>query len=507
MPSLTDKDLGLGEVRAHPALQVRGLRKVYGGTIALGGVDLEIRRGEIHALLGENGAGKTTLVKIVAGVESSDGGTIAVNGKQIETGYGPREIAQEGVAFLHQQTGLIGDLTVAENIAMVAGFGLKRKLIDHAQVRETAKSALNMMGVEIDPDEMVSNLPVSARAIVAIARSLAVNANVLFLDEPTASLNFGEVETLFTILRRLRSEGVSIILISHRLDEVRAICDRVTVLRDGVVVAVGRMSELNDKEIIGMIVGHEIEIIKKKNLTNSITVMRMSGVSGQRIQDLNLTIASGQILGIAGLHGSGHTEIGSILFGQMQINSGEIIFNGEPYAPKNANGAISRGVSYLPADRNGEGSAPDLSLRENLYLNPVLNFFSFLRNKKEIVQATATLIKFDVRPPEPERIFSTLSGGNAQKVVLSRWMEKNPLLIVLNDPTAAVDIGSRHEIYKRLREAADLGVAVVVITSDMEEVEQVCDRAIVIRAGRVAVDLPADKISVLELIRNAYEAA
>ena len=235
-PLTSDKPVSGGQ-GTSPVLQVHGLRKVYGGTVALGGVDFEVAKGEIHALLGENGAGKSTLVKLVAGIEANDGGIIFVNSKEVESNHGPQDIAGHGVAFLHQQTGLVGDLSVGENIALSAGYPTKWKQIDRKKMNEIARQALSRMGVDIDPNETVANLPISAQSIVAIARSLAVNAQVLFLDEPTAVLNFGEVKTLFDILRRLRDSGVSIVMISHRLDEVREVCDRVTVLRDGNVVA------------------------------------------------------------------------------------------------------------------------------------------------------------------------------------------------------------------------------------------------------------------------------
>jgi ribose transport system ATP-binding protein len=222
---------------------------------------------------------------------------------------------------------------------------------------------------------------------------------------------------------------------------------------------------------------------------------------------LDLVFESNQVLGIAGLAGSGHSEIGSILFGQAPFFSGTIVFEGVVYRPESASVAIKRGIAYLPADRNGEAAAPELSLRENLFMNPLSKLFTLIWNKMEMTKAVSILQKFDVRPPESEKIFSTLSGGNAQKVVLSRWMDQNPRIIILNDPTAAVDVGSRREIHKRLREAAESGVSVVIITSDLEEVEQVCDRAVVIRAGQVAADLRGARVTVAEMTRYAYEAA
>ena len=491
-PLTSDKPVS-GEQGTSPVLRVRGLRKVYGGTVALGGVDFEVAKGEIHALLGENGAGKSTLVKLVAGIEANDGGVIFVNNKEVESNHGPQDIAGYGVAFLHQQTGLVGDLSVGENIALSAGYPTKWKQIDRKKMNEIAREALSRMGVDIDPNEAVANLPISAQSIVAIARSLAVNAQVLFLDEPTAVLNFGEVKTLFDILRRL--------------DEVREVCDRVTVLRDGNVVAVGKMSDLNDGEIVEAIIGKSMEKFEKSHAADSTEILALSNIIGQRISGLDLTIEAGQVLGIAGLAGSGHAEIGAMLFGLMPIHGGSMMLHGHPYSPGGPSDAMAKGIAYLPADRNGEAAAVELTLRENLYLNPAYAMLSVIRNAGEILRANELLKSFDVRPAESERVFSTLSGGNAQKVVLARWMNQQPKIIVLNDPTAAVDVGSRREIHRRLREAAAQGMSVVIITSDLEEVEQVCDRAVVIRAGKVAADLRDNQVNINEMTRYAYEAA
>lgn len=507
MSPLTSDEPTSGGQGNSPVLQVCGLRKVYGGTVALGGVDFEVAKGEIHALLGENGAGKSTLVKLVAGIEVNDGGEIFVNNKEIEINHGPQDIAAHGVAFLHQQTGLVGDLSVGENIALSAGYPTKWKQIDRKKMNEIARQALSRMGVDIDPNETVANLPISAQSIIAIARSLAVNAQVLFLDEPTAVLNFGEVMTLFNILRRLRDDGVSIVMISHRLDEVREICDRVTVLRDGNVVAEGKMSELSDGEIVEAIIGKRMEKFEKSHEADSTEILSLSNIIGQRISGLDLKIEAGQVLGIVGLAGSGHAEIGAILFGLMPIHGGSMMLHGYPYNPGGPSDAIAKGVAYLPADRNGEAAAIEMTLRENLYLNPAYATLSVIDNAEEIDRANELLKSFNVRPGDSERVFSTLSGGNAQKVVLARWMNQQPKIVILNDPTAAVDVSSRRELHWRLREAAMQGMSVVIITSDLEEVEQVCDRAVIVRAGRVAADLRDNHVNINEMTRYAYEAA
>ena len=491
---------------ATPVLQVRGLRKVYEGTVALGGVDLNIYGGEVHALLGENGAGKSTLVKLLAGIEHSDGGEIAVAGNALPPHHTPNDVAHAGVAFIHQQFGLVSDMTVAENIALVAGYPKKRGQIDWVQLREAARTAMARMGIDIDPDEPVAHLPVSAQSVVAIARALVQDARLLVLDEPTASLTVEEVDTLFAVLDRLRSEGVAIIYISHRLDEVRRICDRVTILRDGEKVAEKNVADVSDAELIELIIGR-----KPQELVSNFSAAReesivFDSVSGERTKNISLSIQKGEVFGIAGLNGSGHNELGTMLFGLSPVLMGSISLNGSVYAPKDVSDAVKNGMAFVPSDRNGEGAALELNLRENLFLNPEAGAVEWLSNTEERKVAGDILQRFDVRPPNPDAFFSTLSGGNAQKVVLARWITKQPNVIILNDPTAAVDIGARREIHQRLRQAAADGAVVIVISSDMEEIEQVCDRAAVIRAGRIAAVLSHSEITVADLTRYAYES-
>lgn len=493
-------------VTGTSVLQVRGLRKVYEGTVALGGVDLDIAGGEVHALLGENGAGKSTLVKLLAGIEHSDGGTITVAGNQLPSHHTPGDIAGAGVAFIHQQYGLVSDMTVAENIALAAGFPRKRGQIDWAQLRDVARSAMARMGVDIDPDEPVAHLPVSAQSVVAIARALVQDARLLVLDEPTASLTVEEVDTLFTVLARLRSEGVAIIYISHRLDEVRRICDRVTILRDGEKVAERNVADVSDAELVELIIGRKPQELVSTTSTAREDCIVFDGVNGERTRDISLSIQKGEVFGIAGLNGSGHNEIGTMLFGVLSISAGSITVDGAHHAPQSVADAVNNGFAFIPSDRNGEGAAAELNLRENLFLNPVAKSVEWLSNTHERKVASEILQRFDVRPPNPDAFFSTLSGGNAQKVVLARWISQTPRVIILNDPTAAVDIGARREIHQRLREAAAEGAVVIVISSDMEEIEQVCDRAAVVRAGRISAILSHSKITVADLTRYAYES-
>lgn len=490
-----------------PVLRIRGLRKVFGATVALGGVDVDVRAGQIHAILGENGAGKSTLVKVLAGIEPSDGGTIEVGGVPLGHHHHPDDVAAAGVSFIHQQFGLVGSMSVAENIALVAGYPRRWGQIDWRAVDRMATGAIARMGVDIDPRELVANLPVSCQQLVAIARALVLDARLLVLDEPTASLTVSEVDNLFAILRRLRAEGVAIIYISHRLDEVREICDVVTVMRDGRVVADRPMSEVTDTELVELIIGHAAAELTFDATVASEVLITLRGVAGERTRDLTFSITRGEVLGVAGLTGSGHAEIGGLLFGLIPPTAGEMTLGGEPYRPRDVADAICHAITYVPADRNGEAVALELNLQENLNPNPRSRFFARLGTRSERSSASALLHAFDVRPPEPSAVMSTLSGGNAQKVVLARCISQRPSVLILNDPTAAVDVGARREILSRVRAAAAEGTTVVLISSDMEEIAEACDRAVVVRNGTVSAELTRERISVAELTRSAYEPA
>jgi ribose transport system ATP-binding protein len=487
------------------ALAARGIRKVYGGTVALAGADLTVHAGQIHALLGENGAGKSTFVRLLAGIEPTDGGGWEILGQPLAAHASPEDVGRAGVAFIHQQLGLIGDLSIAENVALVAGYPRRHGVIDWEATRNQARDAVARLGVDLDPDELVASLPLSAQAVVAIARALAVDARVLVLDEPTANLTAGEVDTLFTALRRLRDQGVAIVFISHRLDEVRALCDHVTVLRDGHVVGTSALADIDDDGIVELIVGRALESTDRSPAAGDLQpVLQLDQVVAPGVGPLTLDLFAGEATAITGLGGSGHVALGGLLFGLVPVASGQLTLNGEPYLPTSPRAAITAGVASIPLDRNTNGAVAEMDLRENLAINPTVKWWQVLRRGHERDRAGATLRSFDVRPPEPDAAFVTLSGGNAQKVVLARSLTGAPKVVIANEPTAAVDIGARRDIHARLRAAALAGAVVVVVSSDMEEVEQMCDRAIVMRTGVIVAELRGTDVTVANLTRAAY---
>ena len=491
----------MSEVEA-PLLDARELRKAYGGAVALRSASLAVARGEIHALLGENGAGKSTLIKCIAGTPPPDSGTIFVDGHRLADHHGPAAAAAAGLAFIHQESTLIEDLTVAENIAIVEGYPRRWGLINWPAMRRRAHEALDALGVSIDPTRKVAELPIAARTTVAIARALALSAKVLVLDEPTASLGAKDVTALFAALRRISAQGGAIVFVSHRLDEVYDLCDRMTVLRDGANVGTTRPRDLSRRDLVEMICGHDVSFAGKSATgPGSRPVLEARRYEGETVAAFDVSVGAGEIVGFTGLSDAGHYEFGQMLFGLAPVVAGSATLNGEPFAPRSPADAMAAGVGYVPPDRNVEGLAREMSLTENLFLNPdkrsaAMMGSGWLSAARESRAARALLQDFSVRPPIPEAFIATLSGGNAQKVLLARWLSGKARLLVVNDVSVGVDIGAREEIYAAIRSAATAGAAVMIITSDFEEVENLCSRAFVFARGVLRAELRGDEVTI-----------
>ena len=489
---------------APSALSARNLRKVYGGTVALADVDVDINVGEIHGLLGENGAGKSTLVRLIAGLEPADGGSLSLFGSELPSRFSADDIAARGVAFIHQNLGLVEDMSVAENIAMAAGYAKNGPFISWRNTRKRALRALEIMGVDLNPDALVGELPMSLRSITAIGRALMRDVKLLVLDEPTATLGAHEVERLFGILRRLRDQGVAIILITHRLDEIVEITDRVTVLRDGRLAGVARSSEISKDELVRLIIGNDLPPREERTAIAGEMVMRFDNVRAGTVGPLNFEVHAGEVLGITGLTGAGHTYVPLVLFGYEPMRTGSVTYFGDDFRPRNPSDSVNCHLALVPADRYGQGAVVTMDLRENTHINPTQHWATPINRVLEIEETMGLLNDFDVRPRNPLAEFSTLSGGNAQKVVLARCLSSGPKVLVLEEPTAAVDIGARAEIHRRLRQIAATGRAVIVVSSDLEEVEQVCDRALVMERGRIRGELKGQNVTAANLLEVAY---
>ncbi len=484
---------------AQPLLNVRGLTKRFTGTLALDRVDFDVRAGEVHALLGQNGAGKSTLIKILAGVYQADAGAIAWLGHDVDPKHerGP-------IGFIHQDLGLVEWMDVAENIALQTGYPRSRLgLVSWSKAREAARKALAALGVDIDPNAPIASLPAAERSLVAIARALALQSRILVLDEPTAALPERDVERLLDTLRRLRAAGIGIVYVTHRLDEAFRIADRITVLRDGRNVATVPIAGATHDDLVRMIVGRSMsEAFTRPAPPQAQIVLALEGVASQGVGPVDLSVAAGETLGLVGLRGAGHHAIGRAIFGQSPLTSGSARLHGAPFAPRDAADAMSLGVGFISSRRAEESVAANLAVRENLYLNPAASgagVFEFVPRSRENADADEAIARFSIKTASRDAPIATLSGGNQQKVVVARWMLAHARLLVLEEPTIGVDVGAKAEIYRLLSESLNQGMAALLISSDFEEVERICHRALVFSRGRVVRELAGEALSVANL--------
>ncbi len=484
-------------------LAVSSVRKRFGGTVALRDVSFSVAAGEIVALLGENGAGKSTLIKIMAGVFAADAGTLSFRGGALQPA------AKAGsIAFIHQDLGLIPWMTVAENMMLGSRYPRRFGLIDWQASRERARRALAEIGGEIDPDDRVEGLSRTDKSLVAIARALASHAELIVLDEPTASLPQSEVDKLHAVLRRLRERGVGMIYVSHRLDEVYALCDRVVVLRDGIVAATAKTADLDADALVQAIIGrpHDQVFVRPAAPTQLRTVLSFDRVEIGAIGPVELDLGSGEVVGLVGLRGAGQDAIGKALFGVEHVDRGTIMLAGETYRPRDPCDAISKGVLMVAGDRNAESIAQGMSICENMFLNPAAfgrGLLSPRSSASEDSEAEVLGARVRLRPNLPSAAIETLSGGNQQKVVIARWLRIGGKVLVLEDPTAGVDVGAKAEIYRLLNDALTEGLSVLLISTDFEEVTAICHRAYVFRSGRVVAELPESRLSIANLLNAA----
>jgi ribose transport system ATP-binding protein len=464
-----------------------------------------VRPGEIHALLGENGAGKSTLIKILAGVYAPDAGEIRFKGEAVHPGSPSLPIA-----FIHQDLGLVELMTVAENVALLTGYARTNGLIAWKSVRRTALEALRLMGSEIDPEANVQTLSASDRSIVAIGRALAVRAEVLVLDEPTAALTEHDVARLLDVLRRLRTQGVGIVYVTHRLDEVFRVADRVTVLRDGKRIATSAVAATTPAELVRSIVGRApSEVFVKPPPPSAQPLLQVDALAVSGVGPVSFRVMAGEILALVGLRGAGHDVIGRAIFGDVAATSGSFGLAGRPVRASNPARAMRERIGFVSSKRAAENLAVTLTVRENLYINPLATgkrVWSVVGPRAERQAAADVLRRFSVRPRDPERTIGTLSGGNQQKIVLARWLEARSALLVLEEPTIGVDVGAKADIYVALQAALDRGMAALLISSDFEEVAGIAHRALVFNRGQVVAEIAGSHLSVRALIGLASGA-
>ncbi|GGX19028.1 sugar ABC transporter ATP-binding protein [Streptomyces lomondensis] len=483
-------------------MSIRGLRKRFGGTLALADVDLDIRAGSVLALLGHNGAGKSTLIKILAGVHRADEGEVTVAGHPLGT-----DAAGAEMSFIHQDLGLVEWMTVAENIALGTGYPRTGGLVSWRQVRRRAVEALDIVAGHLDPDAPVADLTRAERSLVALARALSTRARLIVLDEPTASLPAADCARLFDVLHTLRDRGHGIIYVSHRLDEVFQVADSFAVLRDGRLISQGRLADHGPDRIVHDIVGREPESHRpQRGQGDGATVLRLTGVTTHGAGPVDLDLRAGEVLGMVGLTGAGHMDLGRALAGAGTLLDGEVLLDGAPYRPRSVTEAVDAGIGFVTSNRQEEGCALELTVRENFLANPRADSRSPWRwnsPRRERAEAAALIERFGVRPADSEAPIATLSGGNQQKVMIGRWLRIGRRVVILEEPTAGVDVGAKAEIYRLLDEALAQGLAVLLISSDFEEVADVCHRALVFARGTVTAELAGVSLTVTELTHAA----
>ena len=491
-------------VSSTPLLELRDLCKSFGETFAVDHVSLTSERGQILALLGENGAGKSTVIKLLAGIYQPDHGSMRLNGQPIN------HHRDSQIAFIHQDHGLVDTMTIAENIALVRGYDKMLGLIDWRSTGQIAERALQHVGLSIDPAVIVSELSRTERSLVAIARALAMNVDLLVLDEPTASLPAADVERLFEVLHHLRERGVGMIYVTHRIDEVFRIADRVAVMRDGRLVTVQNVSQTSMKELVNAIVGRPLSaVFIRAPKPSSEPILDFRAVQLGHLKPASFSVMAGELIGLTGLRGAGHELLGRALAGILPCAGGEIRIHGRRVLLASPRHAITAGVAFITSNREEESLAPSLSVRENLFLNPLpmgRRLFSFLLPQSERRQARALLQQFYVRPADPERVIATLSGGNQQKSVLARGFATPGSVFALEEPTQGVDVGAKSDIYAIMIHALSSGSCIVIISSDFEEVALVCHRALVFNRGDIVAELLREEISVARLIELASAA-
>jgi ribose transport system ATP-binding protein len=497
--------------QAPPVLAFAAVRKVFGGTVAVDDVTLDLARGEILALLGENGAGKSTMIKMLAGIHSPDGGAILFKGEP----YAHRPpVAGEPqrVAFIHQDLGLIEWMTVAENMALGQGYERRFGLIDWRAAERRAAAALARVGLAgLEPSQRVQSLSRTEKSLLAIGRALAVEAEVLVLDEPTASLPADEVERLFDVLRDLRARGVAMIYVSHRLDEVFAIADRVAVLRDGRLVGTRPVAETSADELIELIIGRRTAARHWRGVVAAGTTrLVVESLATEEAGPVDFTVAAGECVALVGLRGAGQVAIGRVLFGAAPRLAGRVRLDGREPDLETPRAAMASGVSFVSGERVDESLLARLSMRENLFANPGARGRGLLelrRRRGEEAEAATLGERFDVRPNEPERPIETFSGGNQQKIVMARWLAIAAPVLILEEPTAGVDVGAKIEIYELLAAARRAGTAVIVVSTDFEEVERIADRALVFGRGRITAELSGDDLTQESVLHAASAVA
>ncbi|MCI7061738.1 MAG: sugar ABC transporter ATP-binding protein [Lachnospiraceae bacterium] len=469
-------------------IEMKGINKAFGSNQVLHDAGFVLGDGEVHALMGENGAGKSTLMKILTGVYKKDAGTITIDGKEVNF-KNPQEAEKAGIVFIYQELNVLYDLTVEENLFMGKEITKFFGICDKKAMRAKAQEVMEKMGVNIPVDAVMSDLSVGQQQMVEICKALMVDAKVLIMDEPTAALTERETESLFKVMKSLREKGVSIVYISHRMEEIFELCDRITILRDGSYIGTEKISEIDMDGVVRMMIGREIgERFPKRDVKIGDVVLRVEGLTREGLfHDVSFDVRAGEVLGVAGLMGAGRTEIMRAIFGCIPKDQGNIYIEGQKVRIKNPEQAIKAGIGFITEDRKTEGLLLEKSISDNIEIVNLktVSQKGVLSRKKEKDLVKKEIEEFHIKCFGPWHECNNLSGGNQQKVVLAKWIATNPKILILDEPTRGVDIGAKKEIYNVINQMAALGVAVVMVSSELPEVLGMSDRIMVVREGEV----------------------
>lgn len=499
--------LGGIKVQKDYQLEMKEIYKSFGGVKALINVQLNVEKGEVHALVGENGAGKSTLMKILSGAYQKDQGEIYIGGKSVKINS-PKEAKDLGVAVIYQEFMLAPDLTVAENI-FIDKLSESKKIINWKQLNKSAKEELVKLGFEdIKPTTRVGNLSIAYQQVVEICKCLTRNAKILVLDEPTAVLTFSEIEKLFEIITKLKNQGTSIIYISHRLEEIFRLSQHITVLKDGTYVDTVETKTIDKQGLVNMMVGRDMtQLFPPRNAKIGNKALEVKNLcAGKMVKNINFHVCAGEVLGFSGLIGAGRTETMRAIFGVDSKDSGEIIYFGKKVDLKNPKESIRVGLGLLPEDRKQQGLLLEQSIRMNstlTILNRITNKFGIINHGKEKEYVKKLLASVSTKYEDTEDNANSLSGGNQQKITLAKWVAADCKCIVFDEPTRGVDVGAKTEIYHIMNELAEKGVAIIMISSEMAEIIGMCDRAIIMRQGEITGELQKTELMEQNLIRYA----
>lgn len=488
-------------------LELKGITKRFPGVVALDNVQLDVRAGEVHVIMGENGAGKSTLMKIVDGIYYPDEGELLLKGKNTKINS-PIEAMNYGIAMIHQELNSALNMTVAENVFLGReagkGFLYDRKTMN----RETAK-VLGQLEIDLDPDIKVSELSVAKRQMVEIAKAVSINAEIIIMDEPTSAISDKEVEALFKIIRDFKKAGKGIVYISHKIDEIFRIADRITVMRDGQTIGTYPASEITEDELITRMVGREIKEIYPEPLEHELeeTILEVQGLGSEHaFSNVNFKIRRGEILGISGLMGAGRSEVVETIFGMRKRDSGKIFLNGKELNIQKPKDAIKAGIAFVTEDRVQSGLNLKTSVKKDmsiLNLDQFCNKFKVVNKNKENEAVDKAIKWLRVKTPTRDQNINNLSGGNQQKVIIARWLLADPDVLIMDEPTRGIDVGAKYEIYNIMRELTAKGKAILMVSSEMPEIIGMCDRAIIMHEGRVTGELKKDEMTQEKIMKLA----